>query len=52
MYFFSRWWNNASIEQKYSIHQLIEEDRFEFVNGGWVSPDEACTDYNELIDNI
>jgi hypothetical protein len=32
--------------------KLIKDKRFEIVNGGWVSPDEACPSYNALIENI
>ena len=32
--------------------QLVQENRFEFVNGGWVASDEACPIYEDLIENI
>ena len=31
---------------------MVTEKRFEFVSGGWVSADEACPTYNELLENI
>ncbi len=34
------------------MRQLVKEGRFEFVNGGWVSPDEACSTFPEIIENI
>ena len=28
---------------------LIKEGRLEIANGGWVSNDEACTNYEDII---
>lgn len=37
---------------KNRVIKLINEGRLEFVNGGWVAPDEACPTYLDLIDNF
>ncbi len=37
---------------KKEFKTLVKEGRFEFVNGGWVAPDEACPMYMDLIENI
>jgi hypothetical protein len=31
---------------------LVREGRLEFINGGWVSVDEACPTYEEIILNM
>ncbi len=31
---------------------MVQEGRFEFVNGGWVASDEACPVYEDLIENM
>ena len=31
---------------------LVKEGRFEFLNGGWSSNDEACPTFEDIIDNI
>ena len=32
--------------------KLVQEGRFEFINGGWVESDEACPTYEMLIENF
>lgn len=34
------------------MRKFIKEKRFEFVNGGWSSNDEACPTFQDLIDNM
>lgn len=34
------------------MKKLVKEKRLEFINGGWVSADEACPTYEEQIMNI
>jgi alpha-mannosidase len=36
---------------KQQVKQLVREGRLEFVNGGWVAPDEACPSYEDLLLN-
>lgn len=31
---------------------LVREKRLEFANGGWSATDEACPNYEDLIDNM
>ncbi len=31
---------------------MVQEGRFEFVNGGWVASDEACPVYEDLVENM
>jgi lysosomal alpha-mannosidase len=37
---------------KEDIKKLVNEGRLEFVNGGLIGNDEACTLYNDIIDNM
>jgi alpha-mannosidase len=34
------------------VKQMVQQGRFEFVNGGWVASDEACPVYEDLVENI
>lgn len=52
MYFFEKWWNNQNNETQEQVKTLVKEGRLEFINGGWVSADEACPTYEEQIMNI
>jgi lysosomal alpha-mannosidase len=35
-----------------SVKLLIKEGRFEFVNAGWSMHDEACTHYDDIMNNM
>ena len=52
MYFFEKWWNEQDGEGQNLVRNLVKEGRFEFINGGWVSGDEACPTYEEQIFNM
>jgi lysosomal alpha-mannosidase len=41
--FFSRWFSAASNDVKATFRRLLAEKQLEFVLGGWVMNDEACT---------
>lgn len=34
------------------VKMLIKEGRLEIANGGWVSSDEACPNYEDMINNM
>lgn len=34
------------------MRSLVREGRFEFINGGWSMHDEACTHYEDIINNM
>lgn len=34
------------------MKKLVEDGQLEFINGGWVSNDEACPTYEEIIMNM
>jgi lysosomal alpha-mannosidase len=52
MYFFEKWWNLQNSTTKENVKKLVKEGRLEFINGGWVSNDEACPTYEEIIMNM
>jgi alpha-mannosidase len=52
MYFFHRWYNTQDQVMKDRVKQLIRDKRLEIVHGGWVSPDEACPNYEDFIINM
>lgn len=37
---------------KNNVKMLIREKRLEIANGGWVSSDEACPNYEDMINNM
>lgn len=50
--YFSLWWEQASWVQKSDFTSLINNGQIEFVLGGWVMEDEACTTYSTNIDQM
>ena len=37
---------------KDNVRKLVKDGRFEFVNGGWVSHDEACPTFEDMSMNM
>jgi hypothetical protein len=52
IWFFQEWYNMQTQTTRDRFAQLVKENRFEFVNGGWVASDEACPTYEDLIENM
>ena len=52
MKFFSMWWFKQTEETKAAVRMLAKEGRLEFVNAGWSMHDEACTHYEDQINNM
>jgi hypothetical protein len=52
--YFTLWWNdpNTSDQQRAQMKQVVSEGRWEFIIGAWVMPDEACTTYGGIIDQM
>lgn len=50
--FFERWWRHQTEEKKEKFREVVKEGRVEFVGGGWTMNDEACTYYEDIIDQI
>ena len=52
VFFFQRWWKLQNDETKDTVKRLVAQKQFEFVNGGWVSSDEACPSFSMFIENL
>jgi len=52
IYYFQRWYFESNIQTRQQVKRLVAEGRLEFVHGGYVSNDEACPNYNEIIINM
>ena len=46
------WYTRASKENKDKLKKLIKNGQFEITTGGWTSTDEACPNYEDLINNV
>ena len=46
------WYVRAKDEMKEKLQKLIENGQFEVATGGWTSTDEACPNYEDLINNV
>ena len=52
MKFFSMWWKLQTEDMKAQVRALVQQGRLEFVNAGWSMHDEACTHYEDQINNM
>jgi len=52
MKFMAMFWEEATDSQKDQVRQLIREGRLEILGAGWSMHDEACTHYEDLINNM
>ena len=52
IYLFSLWYEQISETKKDKVKALVETGQLNFVNGGWVSHDEACTTYDDILANM
>ncbi|CAL8126674.1 unnamed protein product [Orchesella dallaii] len=50
--FFWRWWTNQDAEMQGIVTRLVNNGQLEFILGGWVMNDEACSHYNSIIDQM
>jgi hypothetical protein len=50
--YLQRWWQDQTRTTQDMVKSLVSEDRFVFVNSGWVMHDEATTNYKEMISNM
>lgn len=50
--FFWRWWTNQDEEMKATVKRLVNNGQLEFILGGWVMNDEACSHYNSIVDQM
>lgn len=52
MKFYSMWWDEQTEERRENARKLVREGRLEFVNAGWSMHDEACTHYDDMMNNM
>lgn len=45
------WYSRQNKEMKDKFKAVIQNGQFEVASGGWSAPDEACPNYEDLIDN-
>jgi len=50
--FFQMWYSRLEPKRKEEVKKIIHDGQVEFAQGGWVSPDEACPNYEDFILNI
>ena len=50
--FFELWWRDQTETVKKTVRGLVQAGQLEFVSGGWISSDEACPVFTELIENM
>lgn len=50
--FFSRWFDTKSVTVKQQVKKFVENGQLEFVEGGWVQPDEANTNFDILVNQL
>ena len=48
--FFSKWWNEQSVEVRETVMKLLSNGQFEIITGGWVMSDEANSFYYATIE--
>lgn len=46
------WWARITPQQKEDARKIIKNGQVEFAEGGWVSPDESVTNYEDFILNM
>ncbi|GJP55162.1 hypothetical protein CLOM_g14142 [Closterium sp. NIES-68] len=47
--FFYRWWQRQQEPMRGKVRKLVASGQLEFINGGWVMHDEACTHYSDMV---
>jgi alpha-mannosidase len=52
MKFFTMWYNRLDKEKQAQVKALVRDGRLEFANGGWSATDEACPNYEDMINNM
>jgi alpha-mannosidase len=52
MKFLSMWWKYQTDDMKIKVRMLVQQGRLEIINAGWSMHDEACTHYEDMINNM
>ena len=51
MKYLNMWWNLRDEKDKLRFRKIVDSGQLEIVNGGWSMPDEACSNYEDLLNN-
>jgi hypothetical protein len=51
-YFFNRWWVRQNETVKNTCRQVVANEQFQFINGGWSMHDEACVHQESAVANM
>ena len=52
IFLFSTWYEQQDLTKKEEVKALVQRGQLNFVNGGWISHDEACTTYDDILANM
>ena len=52
MKFFSMWFYRQTESMQENVRGLVRDHRLEFINAGWAMHDEACTHFDDMINNM
>eukprot|EP00750_Incisomonas_marina_P028645 INCI6800.1.p1 GENE.INCI6800.1~~INCI6800.1.p1 ORF type:complete len:1386 (+),score=235.40 INCI6800.1:180-4337(+) len=52
MIYFSKWYDGATPTQQAQAQALVANGQLQFAVGGWAMPDEATTDYPDIIETM
>ena len=52
MKFFSMWLDEQDEARRNDVRKLVKSGQLEFVNAGWSMHDEACTHYDDMMNNM
>ena len=52
MKFFTMWYNRQNEKTKDLVKYLVGNGQLEITQGGWSSTDEACPNYEDIINNM
>lgn len=52
MKFFTMWYKMQDQKMKEEVKRIVRNGQLELLQGGWVAPDEACPNYEDMIMNM
>lgn len=50
--FFKHWYDKLNSTVKADIKTMVQNGQLDLINGGWMPPDEALTQYDSLLDSF
>jgi len=52
MKYFKMWWDIQNDQSKDQVRKFLSNGQLNILNGGLSAPDEACTNYDDILDNF